>query len=216
VNKVIIAGIVIVILGLISFLAIGFVNNSNQILEERNKVSAELQKLKESSVEDVMFNKLIVGYGTKGGDDVERIAGTFYINDASIYEGKIIYIECKVDFEKEQHQNYLSILCTSNNADELNDRLWSPIEYEALLKLTNIAHVWKSGDTFSGYVKVLPMTEQCKMYSNGQYWVETREATHTKFNGDRCHKDFNPMMAIHFEEVKMIYINSEHVFFGMR
>ena len=207
-NKVIIAGIVIVILGLISFLAIGFVNNSNQILEERNNRSAELQKLKESSVEDVMFNELYVGYGTKGG--------IFYMYGDSIYEGKIIYIECKVDFEKEQHQNYLSILCTSNNEHELNDRLWSPIEYEALLKLTNIAHVWKSGDTFSGYVKVLPMTEQCKMYSNGQYWVETREATHTKFNGDRCHEDFNPMMAIHFEEVKMIYINSEHVFFGMR
>ena len=66
-NKVIIAGIVIVILGLISFLAIGFVNNSNQILEERNNRSAELQKLKESSVEDVMFNELYVGYGTKGG-----------------------------------------------------------------------------------------------------------------------------------------------------
>ena len=49
-NKVIIAGIVIVILGLISFLAIGFVNNTNQILEERNKVSAELEKLKESAV----------------------------------------------------------------------------------------------------------------------------------------------------------------------
>ena len=86
-NKVIIAGIVIVILGLISFLAIGFVNNSNQILEERNNRSAELQKLKESSVEDVMFNKLIVGYGTKGGDDVERIAGTNLVRSSAVSNG---------------------------------------------------------------------------------------------------------------------------------
>jgi len=43
-NKVIIAGIVIVILGLISFLAIGFVNNTNQILEERNKELEERNK----------------------------------------------------------------------------------------------------------------------------------------------------------------------------
>jgi hypothetical protein len=44
VNKLIVAGIVIVILGLISFLAIGFVNNTNQILEERNKESNEQTK----------------------------------------------------------------------------------------------------------------------------------------------------------------------------
>jgi hypothetical protein len=213
-NKVIIAGIVIVILGLISFLAIGFVNNSNQILEERNKVSDELQKLKESSVDMMMNNIIPTMSGIQdGGPDSNEYGFTWTNSNENIYEGKIVYIECKVDFEKEQHRNYLSLLCTSNNADELDDRLWSPIEYEALIKLTNIAHVWKSGDTFEGYVKVLPPTKHCKMYSNGSYWVDTREATHLKFNGDRCEDHW---LAIHFEEVQMIYINSENVFFGMR
>jgi hypothetical protein len=213
-NKVIIAGIVIVILGLISFLAIGFVNNTNQILEERNKVSAELQKLEESSVDMMMNNIMPRMSGIQdGGPNSNRNGFTWTNSNENIYEGKIVYIECKVDFEKEQHQNYLSLLCTSNNHEELDDRLWSPIKYEALLKLTNISHVWKSGDTFEGYVKVLPPTKHCKMYSNGSYWVDTREATHLKFNGDRCEDHW---MAIHFEEVQMIYINSEHVFFGMR
>ena len=197
-NKVIIASIVIAILGLISFLAIGFgLGASNQISEEHNNESAEIQKLKESAV-DLIHQNLF--YGAHGSD----VRGVNPDNVPYIYEGKIAYIEAQAVYVGEQDDNYITIDVLSKSKFKLNDKLNRHFEYTALLKLVNSDHNWKLGDTFSGYIKVLPHSEVCKIL----YPIDGYKPTGgfiLKFDGDRC---YDGKATIHFEEVKIITRNT--------
>jgi len=197
VNKVIIAGIVIVILGLISFLAIGFVNNANEILEERNKVSAELEKLKDSAV---VFTPVELQSRIEVG---ERSSVSGYFTLPTKFEDKITYLKGKVTYAKELDENYVSITFVS-------DTPFGESNYNALMKLTSFNHYWKSGDTFEGYVKILPYSEFYRTYPNN-IPAKFSGLEQAKWGNDYGLMSGKNILLPHFEEVQMIYINSENV-----
>ncbi len=202
-NKVIIAGIVIVILGLISFLAIGFVNNTNQILEERNKVSAELEKLKDSAV---VFTPEELKSNIKTGD----VTTNGFFTLPTKFEDKITYLKGKVTYAKELNENYVSITF-------VNDTPFGESNWNALMKLTSYNHYWKSGDTFEGYVKFLPYSEFYYTYPNLSPYAKFSGMEQANYgNNIASPLTGKNVLLPHFEEVKIIYINSKNVVSIMR
>lgn len=174
-------------------------NIPNEILEERNNESTKFQKLKESAV-DLIYEDLRLIYAT----DVSFTPPRDVIISGDNYLGEIAHIEAKVEYVGEQYNNYISVNVLSNSKYELNDESFRPFEYRALVKLVNSDHNWKVGDVFSGYIKVLPYSEFCRvLYPVDGYFP--KGGFITKFDGDTCYDVKN---VIHFEEIQIMRINS--------
>ena len=174
----------------------------HQIIEERNKVSAELEKLKESAV---VFTPTELKSNIKTGEH-SSVSGYFTL--PTKFEDKITYLKGKVTYAKELGENYVSITFVS-------DTPFGESNYNALMKLTSYNHYWKSGDTFEGYVKFLPYSEYYNTYP------DNIPAKFSEMGPAKWGNDYGPVsgknaLLPHFEEVKMIYINSKNVVSDMR
>ena len=93
----------------------------------------------------------------------------------------------------------------------MSDTPFGESNYNALMKLTSYNHYWKSGDTFEGYVKFLPYSEFYFTYPNLSPYAKFSGLEQAKWGNDYGLMSGKNILLPHFEEVQMIYINSENV-----
>jgi hypothetical protein len=210
-NKIVVGLIIIIILILISYMVIGFVNNAIAEAAEIKKLAeaaeikklaeaAEIKKLAEAAVDIMRIN--LTPYDEQNPQTLE------FTTIPTIYEDEIAYIKGEVQYAREQNENYLSILAYTHSMMELNDNRHRDLNYMALLKLDNNNHNWKCGDTFEAYVKVLPYSEYYRiLYPVDEYMP--RGGLWAKFSGDDLGVGGRGSIP-HFEEVKMMSIDSKN------